>query len=248
MSIDTNSSKPCSSLWEKMNWTPSEKQLEQFIHLQAIIKYWNKKTNLTRLIEGQDYWVGQIFDSLWPLNQELNNPYKSFLCVDVGSGCGFPGLAVAIGLPKSKIVLIDSSRKKTDALDKISKEIGLSSRIEIHTKRAESIGQDSYFRGTFDIAMARAVAPAPVVSEYLIPLLKKNGEALLYKGLWNEVNQQSLNEALIPLEAKIKQVNSTQLPENRGTRNLIRLVPKGPCPEKYPRSIGIPTKRPLGND
>lgn len=247
MSIDTNSSKSKDLLWHELNWHPSSQQLEQLIKLQSLLEYWNNQTNLTRLIHGNDYWIGQIFDSLWPLQKELQKPNKKLLCVDVGSGCGFPGLAVAIALPECKILLIDSVRKKTDILKKITHELGLSARISIANQRIESIGQDSNFRGRFDIAMARAVSTAPIVAEYLIPLIHQKGEALIYKGKWNQLNQAALDQALIMLNAKVKLIENNFLPDQRGERHLIRLVPKGKCPTKYPRAIGLPVKYPLGN-
>tara|TARA_Y100001968_G_scaffold214785_1_gene197598 strand:+ start:13002 stop:13745 length:744 start_codon:yes stop_codon:yes gene_type:complete len=247
MSIDTQSSKPRESLWNELNWQPSPKQLQKLIQLQTLLEYWNTQTNLTRLISGDDFWIGQVFDSLWPLKHELNKPNEKLLCVDVGSGCGFPGLAVAIALTGSKVLLIDSVRKKTDILKQITHELDLSTQITISTKRIEAIGQDSNFRGKFDLAMARAVSTAPVVSEYLIPLLHAKGEALIYKGKWNKINQEELNKALIILNAKVSLIETKLLPGERGERNSIRLVPKGKCPAKYPRAIGLPKKYPLGH-
>jgi len=164
----------------------------------------------------------------------------------VGTGCGFPGLASAISLPGAILTLVDSTRKKTTVLKKITAELGLSSRVTIITERIEKTGQDICYRGKFDLAMARAVAKAPVTAEYLIPLLKQDGEAFLFRGKWSEVEKQCLLEALTSLKAKIKRVQSLELPSNRGTRHLIRLAAKSPCPDLYPRSIGVATKNPLG--
>ena len=66
--------------------------------------------------ENTSNWLSQVFDSIWPFKtfRNLNFDNKKFL--DIGSGCGFPGLAYAITYPTSEIYLIDSSKKKTDAL------------------------------------------------------------------------------------------------------------------------------------
>ena len=247
MSIDTHLSKPSTSLWSQMSWQPSEKQLQQFVRLQSLLSYWNKQVNLTRLINGNDYWIAQIFDSLWPLKEELKDPRKSLKCIDIGSGCGLPGLAVAIALPKSKVTLVDSVSRKTEILKKISKSLGLFPQIKVCNNRAEVLGHKPNYRGKFDIAMARAVSSASVVSEYLVPLLNSNGEAYIYKGKVNESEQKALKEALKTLNSKIKSIETTQLPENRGDRLLIKVIQNGKCPDNYPRSIGVPSKRPLGN-
>ena len=95
--------------------------------------------------------------------------------------------------------------------------------------------------------MARAVANPQIVAEYLIPLLKEKGEALIYRGKWNELDTKRLNIALTQLKAKIKVIQRIDLPENRGERHIIQIIPTDTCPERYPRSIGVPSKRPLGS-
>ena len=110
-------------IWNELKWVPSEKQLAQFIHLQKLLKEWNKKTNLTRLVDGDDFWTAQVCDSLLPLHEELQYPELSHKYIDIGSGCGFPGIAIAIAMPNSNITLLDSSSKKTIFLKEVSKEI-----------------------------------------------------------------------------------------------------------------------------
>ena len=82
-----------------MAWQPSSDQLQQFTQLQELLRELNGKVNLTRLVEGEDYWISQIFDSLWPLKPWLSKgeggPLK---VIDVGTGGGFPGLAMALSL------------------------------------------------------------------------------------------------------------------------------------------------------
>ena len=233
-------------IWNALKWVPSEKQFAQFIHLQYLLKEWNKKTNLTRLVDGDDFWITQVCDSLLPLHEELQYPKLSHKYIDIGSGCGFPGLAIAIAMPNSQITLLDSSNKKTTFLKEVSKEIGLSSRIKVVTDRAESAGKEPILRGNFDYATARAVAPATVVAEYLVPFLNSRGQALIFKGNWSETEEQILKKALMELNAEIKNTHKFLLPSNRGIRNIIRINAINKCPNQYPRSIGTPKKQPLG--
>ena len=247
MSTDKNNNKENHLIiWNELKWVPSKKQLAQFIHLQEFLKEWNKKTNLTRLIEGDDFWTAQVCDSLLPLHEELQYPEISHKYIDIGSGCGFPGIAIAIAFPNSNITLLDSSSKKTTFLKEVSKEIGLGSRITVITERAETAGRDPILRSNFDYAIARAVASANVVAEYLIPFLNSKGQALIFKGDWNEAEQQILKKALIKLNAVIQRTHKFVLPNNRGNRNIIRISSIDKCPNQYPRSIGKPKKKPLG--
>ena len=232
--------------WNKIKWDPTKQQLAQFIQVQELLREWNKKINLTRLVDGDDFWISQIYDSLLPFQEELQFPKLSHKYIDVGSGCGFPGIAIAIAMPNSFVTLLDSSSKKTTFLKEVSKEIGLSSRISVITERAESAGKEKIFRGAFDYAIARAVAPASVVAEYLVPFLNSRGQALIYKGTWEEKEQQVLKKALTKLNAEIKHTHQSILPDSRGIRNIIRISSTKKCPNQYPRSIGKPKKQPLG--
>jgi 16S rRNA (guanine527-N7)-methyltransferase len=94
--------------------------------------------------------------------------------------------------------------------------------------------------------MARAVASAPVVAEYLVPLLKPGGQAVLYRGQWSEGDQTDLERALVPLRARLEAVERRELPAGRGLRHAVRLAPLAPCPKAYPRAVGLPAKAPLG--
>ena len=68
--------------------------MQQLITLQNLLRKLNKRVNLTRLIEGNDFWVSQILDSLWPFKNELKNNSQALKIIDVGTGCGLPGLAI----------------------------------------------------------------------------------------------------------------------------------------------------------
>ena len=111
------------NILEEISALITEDEIIMFQELQIKIKELNNKTNLTRLIDGDDYWISQVFDSIWPFKtfQNINFDNKKFL--DIGSGCGFPGLAYAITHPTSEIYLVDSSKKKTDALKSIIKAV-----------------------------------------------------------------------------------------------------------------------------
>ncbi len=245
MSSNSNKDDLILSIYETLKWRPTKNQIKQFIRLQVLLEEWNKSTNLTRLINGNDYWISQVCDSLWPLTEELQSPNLSYKYIDVGSGCGFPGLAVAIAMPNSNITLLDSSHKKTAFLKEVSKEIGLKQRIQVITERAEITGHKQSFRKGFDYALARAIAPAAVVAEYLIPFLNSTGQGLIFKGKWTNEEQNDLGKALIKLNAKVTKIQKFDLPDNRGPRNVIRIASIAKCPNKYPRAVGTPRKQPL---
>ena len=224
-----------------------EDELEMFSSLQELIQRLNKISNLTRLTEGNDYWISQVYDSIWPFFLDSNKLFQNKKFIDIGSGCGFPGLAYAITHPNSEIYLIDSSLKKTNALKQIVESMNFKNKIHIVNDRIEKIGHNSEFRHKFDIGTARAVSSAPTVSEYLLPLLKTNGLGLIFCGKWQETDHNKLKKAVAILNGKINKIMFKQLPANKGERNVIFIKSKGDCPISYPRGIGKPSKYPLGN-
>ena len=237
---------PGPELWKLLGWSPDTGQLRQFIELQQLLEDWNSRVNLTRLVEGEDFWIAQVFDSLWPLLPELMSPDTARRCIDVGTGGGFPGLAVAIALPGAELTLVDSVGRKTAAVAAMAKSMGFGDRVLVRTERVERTGQDPSCRGTFDLAMARAVGAAPVVAEYLVPLLRRSGEGLLYRGRWHNTDDMELQSALKLLKARSLRVQRMELPSDRGARTLIRIGPEAATPRAYPRATGMPSKMPLG--
>jgi 16S rRNA (guanine527-N7)-methyltransferase len=233
------------ALWSALGWQPSPAQLTQLEALQGELRSWNQRVNLTRLVEGDDYWIAQVFDSLWPLGPWLGSD-QPLRVIDIGTGGGFPGLAAAIALPAARLTLVDSVGRKLEAVRAMAAAIGLADRVSLRCERAERSGHQRACRGQHDLALARAVAAAPVVAEYLVPLLAPEGRALLYRGQWSPPDQDSLERAIGPLRATISRQEQRELPAGRGTRTLIELRPSGACPRTYPRAVGIPAKQPLG--
>ncbi len=223
----------------------TEEEIIMFQELQIKIKELNNKTNLTRLINGDDYWVSQVFDSIWPFKSFPNINFDNQKFLDIGSGCGFPGLAYAITHPTSEIYLIDSSKKKTDALKSLIKEINFQNNIHVINDRIENLAHQSLMRNSFNLATTRAVSNPSTVSEYILPMLKKEGLGVLYCGKWTDEESKSLDKTLEILEGKCKDQKKILLPRSKGTRNIILIQPNNLCPKVFPRKIGKPEKNPL---
>ena len=223
----------------------NEEEIMMFKELQIRIQEINNKTNLTRLIDGDDFWISQVFDSIWPYKiiKNLSLDHKKF--IDIGSGCGFPGLAYAITHPNSEIYLIDSSKKKTDALTSLIKKIDFKNKIYVINDRIENLAHQVSLRNKFNIATTRAVSNPSTVSEYILPMLEKKGLGVLYCGKWNDEDNQNLIKTLKILKGEIKNKMTILLPKNKGIRNIIFIKPSDYCAEIYPRRVGKPEKNPL---
>ena len=230
---------------EEISSLITEEEIIIFQELKTKIEELNNKTNLTRLIDGDDYWISQVFDSIWPFKINTNIHFDNQKYLDIGTGCGFPGLAYAITHPRSEIYLIDSSKKKTDALKILIKEINFRNNIHVINDRIENLAHQSLMRNSFNIATTRAVSNPSTVSEYILPMLKKDGLGILYCGKWTEVESKKLDKTLEILEGKVKEKKKILLPRSKGIRNIILIQPKNFCPEIYPRKVGKPEKNPL---
>ena len=230
---------------QDLNEILNSNEIRLFQKLQKSISEINQNTNLTRLVEGDDYWISQVYDSIWPFYLNTNKIFDGKKFIDIGSGCGFPGLAYAITHPNSEVYLVDSSRKKTDALKQMIEALNLSNKISVINDRIENIAHNASYRNNFDIGTTRAVDSPSTVIEYILPMLNDRGIGLLYCGKWNKKDEDKIRNSLNILRGSLKEIKSTKLPKNRGERNIIFIKPEQGCPNTYPRAIGKPSKYPL---
>ena len=220
-------------------------EIKLFKKLQKIISEINKITNLTRLIDGDEYWISQVYDSIWPFLKNSEKIFDGKKFIDIGSGCGFPGLAYSITHPNSEVYLVDSSRKKTEALKRIIEELNIQNKIFVINDRIENIAHQSIYRNNFDIGTTRAVSSPSTVLEYTLPILNRSGLGLLYCGKWTEYDEIKIQYSLKTLKGSIQEINKTFLPNGKGERNIIFIKPIEKCPKSFPRAVGKPAKHPL---
>ena len=94
--------------------------------------------------------------------------------IDVGTGAGFPGLALLIARPDLQLTLLDSTKKEAPPfLEQALSSLAL--QAETLHRRAEEAGQNSRYREQFDLVTARAVSNLRDLSEYCLPFAKPGG-------------------------------------------------------------------------
>lgn len=116
--------------------------------------------------------------------------------------------------------------------------------ITVHS-RIEDFGRDKQYREKFDYVTARALANLSVLSEYLIPISKVNGECICMKGSNIEEELISSEKAIDILGGKIDKIDNFELPNSDIGRNIIFIKKIKNTPNRYPRKAGIPAKEPL---
>ncbi|MGD1804619.1 16S rRNA (guanine(527)-N(7))-methyltransferase RsmG [Dapis sp. BLCC M126] len=236
------------SLWqETLNWQPTIQQKQQFQKLYELIIVGNKKLNLTRITTTEEFWEKHLWDSLRGIKFILENQInwqEEKKVIDIGTGAGFPGLPIAITLPQYAVTLLDSTRKKISFIETILADLNIKNALTI-TNRVEQIGRVLQYREIYDIALLRAVAPTVVCAEYALPLLKIGGIAILYRGNLTTDEQINLPEVVKLLGGKIETIEEFKTPLSQSIRNCVYLRKVGKTPINYPRSVGVPSQKPL---
>ncbi len=218
-------------------------QIEQFNQYFELLIQWNEKINLTTITEYNDVVKKHFLDSCLLLKIYSVKDFIGKSIIDVGTGGGFPGIPLAIMMPDTDFVLMDSLNKRIDFLKKVVDILKLSNVKLVHG-RAEDLGQDCAYREQFDICVSRAVAALPLLLEYCSPFIRKEGCLYLYKS--KKVNEEinDSENALHLLNCKIRN-NIELVNEDDYLRYLLEIEKVDHTPDKYPRKAGKPKKKPL---
>lgn len=203
---------------------------------------WNQKFNLTAIRDVESIRVKHFLDSFSCVRAWGAHPPASL--IDVGTGAGFPGLALKILYPNMRLTLVESVGKKATFCEHVVHTLGLE-HVTVIKARAEELGHDLRHREKYDWAVARAVANLNVLSEYLLPFVRLGGTMLAQKGESGPAEAQSAEGAMKILGGKLKQVIPVNLPGVVDDRFLVLVEKVAATPHNYPRKPGIPAKTPL---
>jgi len=142
-------------------------------HVRLLLA-WNTAINLTAITDPASIARLHVIDSLTALPLLLDGPHATI--VDLGSGGGFPGLALAAALPATDVLLVDSVAKKTAFLEAAVRATGLADRVVVANRRAETLPRDRW-----DVVTARAVGGLAELVELALPLLRRGGRLIAWK-------------------------------------------------------------------
>jgi len=173
-------------------------------------------------VTGEDARRVHVDESLAALDviRQFDGPI-----VDVGSGGGAPGIPLAVALPEREVTLLESSRRKCEFLERWARELP---NARVVCGRAEEQPLDSW-----EVAVAKALAPPTVAAEWCLPLVAPGGAAILYAG-------PSAEGARV---ARVAGQLGAELAES--PPGLLVLRKLEPTPAGFPRRPGVARKRPL---
>ncbi|MDQ4078647.1 MAG: 16S rRNA (guanine(527)-N(7))-methyltransferase RsmG [Chloroflexota bacterium] len=224
---------------------PTTLQLEQFERYIDLLREWNERINLTAITDPEGIVVRHFLDSLSVLAALDGVADETFSVIDVGTGAGFPGMALAIMRPSWQVTLLEATRKKVDFLSLVIQELELSN-VQPIWGRAEEAGQMPAHREQYDAAVARAVAELPVLAEYCLPFVRPGGVWVAQKGPRVEEEVEKSRNALGQLGGKLLAVEEITIPGlSDETRTLVIVEKRKATPTAFPRRPGTPAKRPL---
>ncbi len=217
-------------------------QIRQFDLLTLQLLEWNRRMNLTGITDPAEIAIKHYLDSL-TLVQAIPQLNDDSL-IDVGTGAGFPGLALAIVFPRLRVTLMDSTAKKLRFIDHVGAVLGLDNIRSLHA-RAEDAGQQKQHRERYDIVVARAVARMPALMEYTLPLAKCGGQVIVMKGTSAQEESNAAAKAISILGGELFDIKEVRLPTMDKPRYLIVIDKLEATPRRYPRNAGTPTRDPI---
>jgi 16S rRNA (guanine527-N7)-methyltransferase len=181
-----------------------------------------------------------LADSLAAL--ELPMVRDATAIADLGSGAGFPGLPLAVGLPDAHVSLVESNARKCAFMDGAIVAIGVRNATPVH-RRAEAWPDGI---GACDLVTARALAPLAVVAEYAAPLLVPGGTLVAWRGRRDPEDEAAGARAAAELGLAPREPIHVEPYPGALHRHLHVMVKVAATPGRFPRRPGVARKRPLG--
>jgi 16S rRNA (guanine527-N7)-methyltransferase len=148
----------------------TEHQFTQLVKHYSMLCHWNRRTNLTRIVEPKEAARLHYAESLF--GGRFIGEATSVL--DIGSGAGFPAVPLAVAMPGVHVVALEANQKKSLFLKEVKGELGLGN-LEVVTGRLES-----YDWSGFDMLTSRALDRAESILPGVVRLLAVHQRFMLY--------------------------------------------------------------------
>lgn len=215
----------------------SETQKEQFKRYYQLLIEENQKYNLTAITKEEDVYIKHFYDSI-VISKYFDFENKTL--VDVGSGAGFPGIPLKIVHPTLHVTLVEPTLKRANFLKMVIKDLNLKD-IEVIAERAENLK----LREKYDYGTARAVAQTNILLELITPIVKVNGEIILFKGSNYQEEIKTIDSIEKALDIKLNKIIDEELPKDNGKRYILCFSKLKKTSSLYPRHYSKIKSKPL---
>ncbi|MGK5083642.1 RsmG family class I SAM-dependent methyltransferase [Bdellovibrionota bacterium FG-1] len=190
--------------------------VEKIGQFHALLAAENERQNLTRLISPQDFVDGHLVD----VKEMLQAQVVGFPAMDLGSGCGVPGL-LAAAITGKPWILAESERHKADFLFRTAREMGLT-QVRVVADRGESFLSEN----SVDSVVARAVGPVERIFGWLERCSTWNS-LILFKGPAWEGEWATFNQGQFRGMLQLERVFEYFVGVDRRRRVIVRLTRRG---------------------
>jgi 16S rRNA (guanine527-N7)-methyltransferase len=180
-----------------------------------------------------------VADSLAALDLDAVRDARAI--ADLGSGAGWPGLALAAALPEASVALVETASRHCRYLQRAVDAAGLGNARVVHA-RAEAWPEGL---GAHDLVTARALAALPVLCEYAAPLLELGGALVAWKAAVGAAEAADGAAAAAEVGLGAAEVHRVEPFAGARDHSLYVFRKVAPTPDRFPRRPGIATKRPL---
>ena len=215
-------------------------KLEIYLRL---LQEWNSRMDLTAVEDETEMLDRHFADSLTVLRTDMIPEGTSL--IDVGTGAGFPGMALAMARPDLQVTLMDAQRKRLAFLEAVRDAAEVRNTVILHA-RAEDAARERKHREQYDIATARAVAPLNVLCEYLLPFVKTGGCMLCWKGPALRQELEAGRRAARLLGGRLEMPVSCTVEGREWEHTILPVRKTEKTASAYPRKAGTPKAKPLG--
>jgi 16S rRNA (guanine527-N7)-methyltransferase len=221
----------------------------RFARYLQLLAEWRERAGLTTVVEAEEVQRRHFGEALALLTVVRGLPDVAgasgpIALADLGSGAGFPGLPMRIVEPRLRLTLVEAHGRRARFLELVVAALGLED-VRVVQARAEEAGRDPALRAAFDVVVARALAPLPVLVEYALPLLRAGGVLAAPKGSRVAEEIEAAAGAIEALGGTLEPAVPLPLPSEAPPQLVVLVRRTGALDDRYPRRPGVPSRRPL---
>lgn len=211
--------------------------------LQVVLALLAEEKASVSSVVDERAWRVHVDDSLTGL--EIPELCTAGRIADVGSGAGFPGIALAVALPQAEVDLIESVGRKCEFMRRAIDAAGIANARVLNARSEELAAGEG--REAYQAVTARAVGRLSTLAELASPLLKDGGVLVAWKGKRDADEEQQLGRAADKLGMQPGRILAVGPRAGSEHRHLHVLRKLGPTPSDLPRRPGMAKKRPRGD-
>lgn len=225
--------------FEALQLTPDPQAIARYRIYYDYLDEQNRVMNLTA-ISGEEDSARLHFLDCAALLKEAD--FAGRRVIDVGTGAGFPGLALKVACPSIQLTLLDSLDKRVRFLQTLCEKLGFADVQCLHARAEEAPAE---LRQSCDIAVSRAVARLNLLCELCLPFVKVGGLFLAMKGPGAEEELDEAKRAIAALGGKAEGIRIYDVPGTELEHNVIVIRKVRDTPNRYPRRWAQMKKQPL---